>query len=631
MLWRLFGGFVFFVEPMNSRQSMPPNSSPSRDRYVFGEKGFAMSRYFDHRHFHYFLLVAVASVLFLLNLGGPSLWDVDEGRNLTAVLEMRESGDWIVPTFNGQLRDHKPALLYWLQVAAIHFFGVNEFAARLPSALAALVTVLLTYELGRSLFGKSTGLLGGLIVASTIMLGAAAHFANPDALLNLFTVLAFCVFWWGWQHSGRVPYAACGLACGLAFLAKGPVGLLLPAAAFFLFLLWVRSLRAYLTPRLLLGVVTFCVVALPWYILVGVETKAEFLRGFFLQHNMDRAVNSMENHSGGLWYYLLVLLVGFAPWSAFLGLTLWYSFWSAIRCPWNLHHWWTLARDTKQQQGYETLVAVSPLPTPHSPLPTPDSPASDRYRFLWCWLAIYFVFFTLAATKLPNYILPMSTPLALLTARMLERWRAGKLMAPGWLMRLGLAGFGLVGVVATAGILLAGGMIPLPRIELQSLIGSEYLAAVGVVPIAGALAAWQLARRQRRTAALASLGVAGVLFLAPLFAWAGQIVEQLKPARSLVAEAHALQRTRDLLIVNYNVEYLASLHFYCQRGVDYCSSDAQVLDRLRSLRQVYLFLPAADWSRLSGHAPSSCRVLARHRDLHQHIGEVVVVTNQPRD
>jgi 4-amino-4-deoxy-L-arabinose transferase-like glycosyltransferase len=590
-----------------------------------------MLRYLDHRHGHYFLLVAIGSALFLLNLGGPSLWDVDEGRNLTAVLEMRESGDWIVPTFNGQLRDHKPALLYWLQVAAIHFFGVNEFAARLPSALAALLTILLTYELGRSLFGKTTGLLGGLIVASTIMLGAAAHFANPDALLNLFTVLAFCVFWWGWQHSGKVPYAACGIACGLGFLAKGPVGLLLPAAAFFLFLLWTHNLRAYLTPRLLLGVVTFSVVALPWYILVGVETKAEFLRGFFLQHNVERAVNSMESHGGGLWYYLLVLLIGFAPWSAFLGLTLWSSFWSAIRCPWKLRHWWTMARDTKQQEGYETPAAVSPLTTHHSPFTTHQLSASDGYRYLWCWLAIYFVFFTLAATKLPNYILPASTPLALFTARMLDRWRTGRLTAPGWTMGLGLAFFGLVGVVATAGILMAGGVISLPHIELPSLNGMEHLAAVGMIPVLGALGAWQLARRQRRTAALAGLSIAGVLFLAPLFAWAGQIFEQLKPARSLVAEAHALQRAQDLLVVNYKVDYLASLHFYCQRGVDYCNSDAQVLGRLRSLRQVYLFVPAADWQRLGGQAPLSCRVLARHRDLHRHIGDVVVVTNQPSD
>src|SRR5437868_809201 len=115
---------------------------------------------------HYGLLLLTGACLFLINLGAPSLWDLDEGRNATAALAMRESGDLVVPTFNGQLRVDKPALLYWLQVAAYHLFGVNEFAARLPSALAALLTLLLTYELGRRLFSATTGLLGAVILAS---------------------------------------------------------------------------------------------------------------------------------------------------------------------------------------------------------------------------------------------------------------------------------------------------------------------------------------------------------------------------------------------------------------------------------------------------------------------------------
>ena len=70
----------------------------------------------------------------LPNLGAPSLWDIDEGHNAEAAREMLDSGNWLVPTFNFQLRDHKPPLLYWLQIAGYEWFGVNEFAARLPSA-----------------------------------------------------------------------------------------------------------------------------------------------------------------------------------------------------------------------------------------------------------------------------------------------------------------------------------------------------------------------------------------------------------------------------------------------------------------------------------------------------------------
>src|SRR5262245_10083399 len=101
---------------------------------------------------HYLLLTVVWAALCLPNLGGPSLWDVDEGHNAEASREMLVAGNVVVPTFNYSWRHDKPALLYWLQMAAYWVFGVNEGSARLPSALAALATILVAYELGRRLF-----------------------------------------------------------------------------------------------------------------------------------------------------------------------------------------------------------------------------------------------------------------------------------------------------------------------------------------------------------------------------------------------------------------------------------------------------------------------------------------------
>src|SRR5437660_12286207 len=122
----------------------------------------------NHRAGHYVLLAVIAAGLFLPNLGGPSLWDIDEGNNAEAAREMMESGNWVVPTFNYELRTDKPALLYWLQIAAYRLFGVNEFAARLPSALAGILTLLVTYELGRRMFDARTGLLAGIVLGTTL-------------------------------------------------------------------------------------------------------------------------------------------------------------------------------------------------------------------------------------------------------------------------------------------------------------------------------------------------------------------------------------------------------------------------------------------------------------------------------
>ena len=256
----------------------------------------------DNRFGHYALLGFVWAVLCLPNLGGPSLWDIDEGNNAECAQEMYESGNWIVPTFNYKLRLDKPALLYWLQASAYHVFGTNEFSARLPSALASLLALLIAYELGRCLFNRSAALLAGLVLASSVAFCAAAHFANPDALLNLCTLLTF---WCLWNHYTRGGWwlLGAGAACGLGMLAKGPVALVLPMTTALLFFLRRRELRRLWDPACWERPWCFCLVAAPWYVWVGVETKGEWLAGFFWKHNVERAIGAMENHSGPFFYY----------------------------------------------------------------------------------------------------------------------------------------------------------------------------------------------------------------------------------------------------------------------------------------------------------------------------------------
>ena len=182
------------------------------------------------RFVHYLLLLSVVAALTLPGLGAISLWDIDEGLNAEAAREMLESGDWVVPTFNFKPRTSKPALLYWLQALAYQQFGVNEFSARLPSALAAALAVLLTYELGRRMYSPGIGLLAGIIAISTIQVSALAHAATPDALLLAATMLTFWLFWTGAENGGGRWTWTIGFGCGLAVLAKGPVGLVMPVA-----------------------------------------------------------------------------------------------------------------------------------------------------------------------------------------------------------------------------------------------------------------------------------------------------------------------------------------------------------------------------------------------------------------
>lgn len=548
----------------------------------------------------YVILLAVTAGLFLPRLGAPSLWDIDEGNNAEAAREMLERDNWIVPQFNYQLRVDKPALLYWFQLAAYRACGVNEFAARLPSALAAMLVVLLTYQLGRRLFDAGVGLLAGVMLASALLFCGSAHFANPDALLNAATVLTFLVFWRGYAGGGSAWLLGIGLSTGLGFLAKGPVALVLPAAAIGLFLLSTGELRRLWCWQLPAGLAVWALVALPWFVLVGSETKGEFLAGFFIKHNQERFTAPMEGHGGFAFYHLVSLFLGFLPWSVFLVPALWYAFRGD---PGTGRH----GDSATDDESPRPRVALSPR------------------RFLLIWSAVWFVFFSISRTKLPSYILPLYPAVALLTADFLERWRRGAVEPPRWVMPAGLAALGFVGVGITAGLLVAGGVMDVAVRRSHRLPGLEHLAWLGAIPVLGAAAGtWWLARHDRR-GVVVGVALAAILLAGALVFCGAPALDGFKAPRALVAAAGACQPDRDIRIGCYSY-FQPSLVFYCQREVTDLPDEQRALDFLRGPLPVYLFLPARAWNELEPKA-GPYPLVARHWCFYRNC-EVVVVTNQ---
>ncbi len=543
----------------------------------------------DNRTAHWLLLAIAWAVLCLPGLGQPSLWDIDEGNNASAGREMFQSGSWIVPTFNYQTRYDKPALLYWLQAGAYAVCGINEFAARLPSALAALLAVLLTYEFGRVLFGRGAGLLGGLVLASCISFCASAHFANPDALLNLFTTLSLFAFWQDYSGRGRTWSIVAGAAAGMAVLAKGPVGVVLPVAVSVLVLLWQRRLAFLKDRRSLMAAGAFCLVALPWYLWVGAETKGEWLLQFWLRHNYGRTTTALEGHRGGVWYYALALFGGLAPWSIFLGPTGWLA-WRGL---WN-----------------------------HE-----DGAGRPAFQLLLCWFGVYFVFFTLVRTKLPNYILPAYPAVAIMTGSFLDRWRRGEVSLPAWVMRTSLVCLALMGVAIGVGMLIAGGTIRLHVMRERYLPGVQVCGALGLVWIIGAALASRCLRRSWHGGLLACISAAAVSFSAAAASWGSVVVDRHKAVRPLVAALPSDQKFRDVRVATLDY-FQPSLVFYCGREVKQLNQWWQLLDFLQVPLPRYAFLPAELWDRLR-HGPycsASCRILARHYDLYAG-ADIVLITN----
>jgi Dolichyl-phosphate-mannose-protein mannosyltransferase len=557
-----------------------------------------MFRKLDCRAGHYGLLILTWAALCLPNLGGPSLWDIDEGNNSECAREMWRAGDWIVPTCNYQLRADKPVLLYWLQMSAFSLFGVGEFAARLPSALAALAAVLATYELGRRMFNPIVGLLAGLLLGSAVLFCAAAHFANPDSLLNASCLFALFFFWTDFAagRRGWSPWSA--VAAGVAALAKGPVGLILPATIGLLFLAWRGQLRRLLCWRLLTSFLVFLLVAAPWYVWVTVVTKGAWTVGFWNKHNVGRFTGAMESHSGSYFYYVLVLLLGCAPWCVFFALTAWY-----------------------------TLRQVSARP---STAPLEGSPNGQDQRpalqFLLCWFAVYFVFFSVASTKLPNYILPLYPAIALLTARFLDQWRRSEIRPPTWLIGTSLVCLALIGVAVILGTTAVSGALTLPGLRMRQMPGIETYALLAAPLLLGALAAaWMLLRGSHRTGVLVALTASSLLFTGAAAGWGAAAVEAWKAPRALVQSLPPDQTRRDTRVATY-AYFQPSLIFYCRRQVLCLGSEQQVLDFLQEPLPSYLFVRADQWIAIEAKVRGPHRMLGKQRDFYQNC-DVVVVTN----
>jgi len=440
--------------------------------------------------------VASLAVL-LVNLGGPPLFDDDETRNAGCSLAMLDSGDWVVPTFNGELRVHKPPLVNWVQMAGISLAGRNELGARIGSAVVTALSCLVTWRIGCLLFSPGVGLVTGLAMAGCVWTAVGGRAATPDAPLVLATTCSLWLLAGGLDAAGRLRLsagraAALGLASGCAILAKGPVGIVVPAVAAVLFATWqawqrfdencpqrwparvltnVRALRPFTVAT------TAAAAALPWYVWVGLRTDWEWPRRFLLEHNLERFTTPLEGHSGSIAYYPLILLVGLFPWSIASLLTVSHT---VGRC-------WR---------------------SPH------DSSFAGR-RLLVAWAVAWVGFFTVAGTKLPGYIWPAYPALAGLAAAFWHEWsrqpsRLDRWMPIAWssLIAVGIA-FAVVGPLAI------GRSLPEP-----SAAASLWFLAAGVLTAAGGLGAWLLQagvlRDGRRLipATLAAVGVGATTLLA---------------------------------------------------------------------------------------------------------------------
>jgi hypothetical protein len=312
----------------------------------------------------------------------------DEGRYVGVAWEMLKQGEWSVPRLDGLPFFHKPPLFYWITAASLKLFGVNAWAARMSSVLAAALIVGLAFWFLRKYAGQRLAALAALVLATQPFLFGGGQYANLDmtvaAMITATVVLAAdAVFRIEAGRAYRGMLTLAYAAAGLGFLAKGLIGIVLPGAIIVFWLLGRRRIDTLLRMFYVPAIVVFLLVSLPWMIAMQWRYSGFFDYYIVYQH-FKRFLESGFNNPYPFWFYVPVLLALSLPWSI--------QVWRAVRPA----YW--------------------------------RNPERAALRGLMLsWLLVVLIFFSIPSSKLVGYILPLLVPFAFFLSEPFElRMRAGE-------------------------------------------------------------------------------------------------------------------------------------------------------------------------------------------------------------
>lgn len=410
------------------------------------------------------LLLGFGALHFLF-LGSLPLANPDEARYGGIAREMTVVGDWVTPRLNAVPYFEKPPLVYWTVAASRLLFGPGEFAARLTPALFGLGGILLVYAAGRRLWGRLAGLAAAIVLGTSLL-----HFALSRILLLDMTVSALMsatlvCFLLGVREppGARRRWLFLGLyaSAALATLAKGLIGVLIPGAVMFLWLLVFNQWRRLLPMHLPSGLLVFFAIAAPWHVLAA-QRNPEWARFYFVHEHWERFTTTAHGRFEPWWFFAPILLLGLFPWTGFVA--------GAVREA--IAGGWARRKEN-----------------------------ADVW-FLLTWAAFVFLFFSKSQSKLIPYILPVLPPLALLTGAWLARRWEDRASAA---LRVGLGASVFFCGLMAAGLLwyaLKPGAI---ADAAQAAAVRPYGLALAGVLLAGSVAAHVLGRRNGVRAGFAAL------------------------------------------------------------------------------------------------------------------------------
>jgi 4-amino-4-deoxy-L-arabinose transferase-like glycosyltransferase len=441
-----------------------------------------------------FVVAVACYLLFFHNLAGVGMLGPDEPRYAAIGREMARSGDWVTPRLWGQPWFEKPPLVYWMTAAGFSAGLSEDLAPRFGVALISVGFLFFYWRTLRREFGGAPAFYSTAILATCAAWLGFSHVGVTDLPLTA-AFSAAMLLSLGWVESGDrrglLPAAA---LLGVAVLAKGlvPLALALPV-------LWMgRSrLRDLLRPG---PVAAFLLVAAPWYVIVTARYGSRFVDDFFLTHHLGRFTGSAVSHPQPFWFYLPILVAALFPWSPLLALLF-------------------------RKRLY-----------------------SDRRRtFLLLWLVFGLVFLSIAANKLPGYLMPLLPAAAALAGLGLaELTWAPQLMAACAL---------LLGFVPT---IAAGLPEALGRGVTHTSTGIVWWGVVAAIALAAGL--WWLARAGRRELAVATLVAATLICVVWIESQAFPVLDRTVSARGVWRQIEA--RRSQVCVEESSRGWLYGLNYY---------------------------------------------------------------------
>ncbi len=494
------------------------------------------------------ILVALAVMsIYLFMATRATLWDRDEPRFARATVEMIESGNYLVPTFNNDLWPDKPVMFYWLMSLPIRLFGPTEFACRFFAAVGTALTCLLTFFVGQRLLGVKAGFWAMVILASTLMMLCIGTAATADAVLLPFMVAVMAVFV---QAAGSKMYVShiilMGIALGLGMLTKGPIGLFpIPVIAATLWLNKGAKAGAWrclwqVGAALVIGGLIF----IAWAIPANNATQGQFLRVFIGRHVLTRAITPMEHHGGNfllyLPYYPLVIIAGFFPWTMHLPGTV-----SAL-----------VGRRVGGQYCRALLIG---------------------------WVVPIVIIMTLAATKLPHYVLFIWPALALAVAGTIVAAQQNKLSAGDriWLRR-GVWFFGPLAITGALFLMITPWFLEIPGLRWSGLASGIVLSIMAVIAIRQ-----QRADRPQASAKVLLIGM--LVFQIPFLFGVLPAVERVKISPP-IARAITEKTAKEVPVATYKYAE-PTLNFYIGRRIERLGSEEEVIAWARQPQPGVLIIP----------------------------------------